>query len=64
MDGWIIIHPSMQCGRPESKVNDDVLEVIVESDPPQSAYELSLKFGGSKLINSNQNENVSESPSN
>ena len=35
-------------GRPESKVNNDELKVIVESDPSQSAYELSLKFGVSK----------------
>jgi len=35
-------------GRPESKVNNDELKVIVEFDPSQSAYELSLKFGVSK----------------
>lgn len=35
-------------GRPESKVNNDKLKVTVESDPSQSASELSLKFGVSK----------------
>jgi len=35
-------------GRPKSKVNNDELMVTVESDPSQSTYELSLKFGVSK----------------
>lgn len=35
-------------GCPESTVNNDELKVTVESDPSQSAYELSLEFGVSK----------------
>ncbi|XP_076673232.1 histone-lysine N-methyltransferase SETMAR-like [Andrena cerasifolii] len=35
-------------GRPESKVINDELKVAVESDPSQSVYELSLKFGFSE----------------
>ena len=35
-------------GRPESNVNNDELKVAVESEPSQSAYELSLKFNVSK----------------
>ncbi|CAI9719933.1 Hypothetical predicted protein [Octopus vulgaris] len=37
-----------QRGQPETKVENDKLKAIVESDPSQSACELSLLFGVSK----------------